>query len=33
LYGVAIAIYVGMRIYRARKGVNLDVLYREIPVE
>jgi amino acid transporter len=33
LYGVALLIYVGMRIYRARKGVNLDVLYREIPVE
>lgn len=33
LYGVALLIYLGMRIYRARKGVNIDVLYREIPVE
>lgn len=34
LYGVALLIYVGMRLYRKQKeGINLDVLYREIPVE
>jgi hypothetical protein len=26
-------IYVGMRMYRKSKGVNLDVLYSEIPAE
>lgn len=33
LYGTALAIYIGMRLYRKRRGVNLDVLYQEIPVE
>ena len=33
LYGVALLIYVGMRMYRKSKGVNLDVLYSEIPAE
>jgi len=33
LYGVALLIYVAMRIYRRSKGVNLDNLYREIPAE
>ncbi len=33
LYGVALLIYIGMRMYRRSKGVNLDVLYREIPAE
>jgi amino acid transporter len=34
LYGTALLIYVGMRLYRKQKeGINLDVLYREIPVE
>lgn len=33
LYGVALLIYVAMRMYRRSKGVNLDVLYSEIPAE
>mgnify|MGYP003343930696 CR=1 FL=1 len=33
LYGVALLIYIAMRLYRRSKGVNLDVLYSEIPAE
>lgn len=34
LYGLALAIYLGMRLYRrARQGIDLSMVYREIPVE
>jgi basic amino acid/polyamine antiporter, APA family len=33
LYGVAIAIYVGSRIYRRRQGMDLKMVYGEIPAE
>jgi amino acid transporter len=33
MYGLAIVIYVGARIYRKRQGVDLDNVYKEIPVE
>jgi APA family basic amino acid/polyamine antiporter len=33
LYGVAIAIYVGSRLYRKSQGVDLKMVYDEIPAE
>jgi APA family basic amino acid/polyamine antiporter len=33
LYILAIAIYVGMRAYRRRSGIDVDKIYGEIPVE
>jgi hypothetical protein len=33
LYGVAIAIYVASRIVRKRQGMDLKMVYNEIPVE
>jgi hypothetical protein len=33
LYATALIIYIAMRLYRRSKGVNLDVLYSEIPAE
>ena len=33
LYGIALAIYVVSRIVRARQGMNLNMVYNEIPVE
>ena len=33
LYGVALAIYVISRIVRARQGMNLKMIYDEIPAE
>jgi amino acid transporter len=34
MYGLALAIYVGARLYRKRKeGIDLGMIYREIPVE
>ncbi|HEY9078085.1 MAG TPA: APC family permease [Anaerolineaceae bacterium] len=32
-YGLAALIYFGMRAYRKRKGVDIDKVYQEIPVE
>lgn len=33
MYGIATIIYVGARYYRRSRGVNLDMLYKEIPAE
>jgi len=33
LYGIAIAIYVGSRLYRKSQGVDLKMVYDEIPAE
>ena len=34
LYGIAIAIYVGARLYRrSKQGLDLSMVYKEIPVE
>lgn len=33
MYVLAIAIYLGARMYRKRQGVDLDNVYKEIPVE
>lgn len=33
MYGLAIVIYIGARIYRKNQGVDLDNVYKEIPVE
>lgn len=33
MYGMAMLIYVGARFYRRSRGVNLDMLYKEIPAE
>lgn len=33
MYGIAMIIYVGARYYRRTRGVNLDMLYKEIPAE
>jgi APA family basic amino acid/polyamine antiporter len=33
LYALAIAIYVGSRFYRKRQGMDLKMVYGEIPVE
>ncbi len=33
LYGVALLIYIGMKAYRKSKGINLDMLQKEIPAE
>ena len=33
LYGVALAIYVGSRIVRRRQGMDLSMVYEEIPAE
>jgi hypothetical protein len=33
LYALAIAIYVGSRIYRRRQGMDLKMVYGEIPAE
>jgi hypothetical protein len=33
LYAVALAIYVVSRIVRARQGMNLKMVYNEIPAE
>ena len=33
LYGVALAIYVGSRIVRRRQGLDMSMVYGEIPAE
>lgn len=33
LYGIAIAIYVGSRLWRRRQGIDLKLVYGEIPAE
>jgi hypothetical protein len=33
LYGVAIAIYLGSWLYRRTQGLNLNMVYDEIPAE
>jgi hypothetical protein len=33
LYGVALAIYVGSRIVRRRQGLDMRMVYGEIPAE
>lgn len=33
MYGLAAAIYLGARVYRKNQGVDLDNVYKEIPVE
>jgi amino acid transporter len=33
LYVLAVAIYVGAKMYRKNQGVDLDLVYKEIPVE
>jgi amino acid transporter len=33
LYGLAVAIYVGSRVYRKRQGMDLSMVYGEIPAE
>ncbi|HEU4327006.1 MAG TPA: hypothetical protein VFS21_27950, partial [Roseiflexaceae bacterium] len=34
LYGIALAIYLGVRAYRkSREGVDIGMIYKEIPVE
>jgi hypothetical protein len=33
LYGVALAIYVGSRIVRKRQGLDMSMVYGEIPAE
>jgi hypothetical protein len=33
LYGVAIAIYVGSKLYRRTQGMDLNMVYGEIPAE
>ena len=33
LYGIAIAIYVGSWLYRRSQGLNLKMVYGEIPAE
>jgi amino acid permease len=33
MYGMAMIIYVGARFYRRSRGVDLDMLYKEIPAE
>jgi amino acid transporter len=33
LYGIAIAIYVGSRLYRRTQGIDLKMVYGEIPAE
>jgi APA family basic amino acid/polyamine antiporter len=33
MYGLALAIYFGFRIYRQRQGIDISKIYQEIPVE
>ncbi len=33
LYGLALALYVGMRAYRRKRGIDVSKVYAEIPVE
>jgi amino acid transporter len=33
LYVIALAIYVGSRVYRSRHGINLSAVHQEIPIE
>ena len=33
MYGLALAIYLGFRFYRRREGIDIDKVYKEIPVE
>ena len=33
LYGIALALYVGFRLYRRAQGINLNMVYDEIPEE
>ena len=33
MYALAIAIYVGSRVYRKRQGMDLSMVYGEIPAE
>lgn len=33
MYALAIIIYVGARMYRKKQGIDLDNVYKEIPVE
>ena len=32
-YLLALGIYIGFKIYRKRKGIDIDKVYKEIPVE
>jgi hypothetical protein len=31
LYAIALAMYVGFRLYRRTQGINLNMVYSEIP--
>ena len=33
MYGLAAAIYFGFSSYRKRQGIDVDKVYKEIPVE
>jgi hypothetical protein len=33
LYAIALAMYVGFRLYRRAQGINLNMVYDEIPEE
>jgi hypothetical protein len=33
MYALAVAIYVGSRVYRKRQGMDLGMVYGEIPAE
>jgi hypothetical protein len=33
MYLLALIIYIGARVYRRRQGVDLGMVYKEIPVE
>ncbi|MGH2592267.1 MAG: hypothetical protein ACRDGG_02005, partial [Anaerolineae bacterium] len=33
MYGLALLIFLGARVYRRRQGVDLGLVYKEIPVE
>ncbi len=33
LYLLAVGIYIGARMYRSRQGIDLGMVYKEIPVE
>ena len=32
-YGLAVAIYFGFNAYRRKQGIDVDKVYKEIPVE
>jgi hypothetical protein len=33
MYLLALAIYVGFKVYRKRQGIDINKIYEEIPVE